>query len=191
MWRGIAAGTRGDIWFGEYDGNHVGRITSSGSLTEYSIPTAKSHTVGITSGPDGNVWFAEVDGNRIGKLNVKSINPRPASLTVDGLKSLNAGGKPQTIFHPQDKGYILVSWTVRDLQGTASIIIKRTYEVPNGAHWRAASSAQSTVPVHNGPGSATFQFLAPVHYAAYRIEVSIKFGPKWSTTRAITVGVRR
>ena len=44
------------MWFTESSGGHVGRITTSGAITEYSsggMPGAR----GIAAGPDGNLWF--------------------------------------------------------------------------------------------------------------------------------------
>src|SRR5262245_55081468 len=61
---GIAAGPDGNVWFTEFSGNKIGRITPNGVITEFPIPTADSGPVGITAGPDGNVWFTESRGNK-------------------------------------------------------------------------------------------------------------------------------
>src|SRR5438132_1619158 len=52
---GIAAGPDGNLWFTEYNGNNVARVTTSGVFTEYPIPTATSTPWGIAAGPDGNL----------------------------------------------------------------------------------------------------------------------------------------
>jgi len=36
----IAAGLDGGLWFAEQTGNNIGRVTTSGTFTEYAIPTA-------------------------------------------------------------------------------------------------------------------------------------------------------
>ncbi len=65
-----------------YSGNKIGKITTSGSITEYPIPTSSSYPIGITAGPDGNLWFTEGEGNKIGRLllvpgpTVTAINPK-------------------------------------------------------------------------------------------------------------------
>jgi streptogramin lyase len=46
----------------------IGRITPSGTITEYPIPTSQSDLWGITAGPDGNLWFTEGNGNKIGRI---------------------------------------------------------------------------------------------------------------------------
>jgi streptogramin lyase len=53
--RGIAAGPDGAVWFGESYDTIVGRMTTSGSLTEYTVDT---RPYGITLGPDGALWLA-------------------------------------------------------------------------------------------------------------------------------------
>jgi len=55
-------------WFTEWSGNKIGRITPSGVITEFTIPTPSSNPGGIAAGPDGNIWFIEQNGNKIGQL---------------------------------------------------------------------------------------------------------------------------
>ncbi len=47
----ITAGPDGNVWFTEFAG--IGKITSSGTLTEFPYSGAGA----ITAGPDGNLWF--------------------------------------------------------------------------------------------------------------------------------------
>jgi uncharacterized protein (TIGR03437 family) len=65
---GITQGSDGNLWFTEYGGNKIGRITTAGAITEYPVPRLDSWLAGITQGPDGNLWFAEFNGFRIGKI---------------------------------------------------------------------------------------------------------------------------
>jgi uncharacterized protein (TIGR03437 family) len=64
----IVSGPDGALWFTE-DGiveggtGAIGRITTSGDLTEYLLPTPSGHDSGagdITVGADGNLWFTWV-----------------------------------------------------------------------------------------------------------------------------------
>ena len=64
----IASGPDGNLWFTENATDEIGRITLSGTITEFPLPHKSSGPVGITSGADGNLWFAEHDGNRIGRI---------------------------------------------------------------------------------------------------------------------------
>jgi streptogramin lyase len=64
----ITLGPDGHLWFTEYDGNKIGRITVAGNITEFPLPTPNAGPQGITAGPDGNVWFTEVSAGQIGKI---------------------------------------------------------------------------------------------------------------------------
>ncbi|MFH1149575.1 MAG: hypothetical protein V1748_03785 [Actinomycetota bacterium] len=64
----IAAGPDGNLWFTEWDGNKVGRITPQGVVTEFPLPTPNSQPWGICAGPDGNMWFTEYNPHQIGKI---------------------------------------------------------------------------------------------------------------------------
>ena len=55
----ITAGPDGNMWFTTFWTNRVARLSPTGSLTEFPIPTPNSAPRGITVGPDGNLWFVE------------------------------------------------------------------------------------------------------------------------------------
>src|SRR5262249_2449669 len=63
-------------------GNRIGRITTSGVITEFPIPTANSAPVGINPGPDGNMWFTEIQGNKVGRVNLISVDGAPISVAA-------------------------------------------------------------------------------------------------------------
>jgi hypothetical protein len=65
---GITAGRPGELWFTEPNANRIGRITTHGVVTEFSLPSANSNPLGITVGPDGGIWFTEQNAARIGRL---------------------------------------------------------------------------------------------------------------------------
>ncbi len=87
---GITAGPDGNVWFTELVGNKIGRITPSGEITEFPVPTANSEPIAITKGSDGNLWFAEQDGEKIGR-----INPSTHEITEFPIPS--SGGEPRAI----------------------------------------------------------------------------------------------
>jgi virginiamycin B lyase len=69
---GIVSGPDGALWFsGSGDNgtdNSIGRITTSGAISEFPIPTANAGVNGATAGPDGALWFTELSGNKIGRI---------------------------------------------------------------------------------------------------------------------------
>jgi virginiamycin B lyase len=82
--------TGGMIWFTEYTGNQIGRLDSStGSINEFTIPTANSAPTGLDVAPNGHVWFVEHDGNNLARLIVTST----VDYTVDefAYSSLSPG----------------------------------------------------------------------------------------------------
>jgi virginiamycin B lyase len=68
MPRAIALGADGNIWFGEFAGGKIGRITPPGVITEFQIPTPDSGPRALAAGPDGNVWFSEFNAGKIGRI---------------------------------------------------------------------------------------------------------------------------
>src|SRR5712692_131955 len=72
----IVTGPDGNLWFTENGGavgyGAIGRMTTSGSVTEFRLPTFNSSPVGITGGPAGtqNLWFTEQNTNRIGEITI-------------------------------------------------------------------------------------------------------------------------
>ena len=64
----IVKGNDGALWFTEKGSNAIGRITTTGVVTELAVPTAGSPPCGLTVGLDGTLWFTELNGNRIGKV---------------------------------------------------------------------------------------------------------------------------
>jgi streptogramin lyase len=67
---GIAPGPDGAMWFVEPYASRVGRITTSGAVTQYPLPTGRNPAT-IAAGPDGAMWFTELasDGN-IGRVSM-------------------------------------------------------------------------------------------------------------------------
>ena len=89
---GITSGPDGALWFTEYSGNQIGRITTAGVITEYLVPTAYSDPYGITLGPDGALWFTEYSGNKIGRITTAGVITEYLVPTAgSGPRSITAG----------------------------------------------------------------------------------------------------
>ena len=72
------------LWFTEYTGNKIGRITTAGAIAEYPVPTPDSAPHGIVAGPDGAVWFTEHYAGKIGRITTSGsiteyVVPTPGS----------------------------------------------------------------------------------------------------------------
>jgi len=61
----LTKGPDGAIWFTEQAAHQIGRITTSGTITEYAVPGAGQYSYqqalpwAITAGGDGNLWFTD------------------------------------------------------------------------------------------------------------------------------------
>jgi streptogramin lyase len=72
---GVTLGPDGNIWFVEFDGNNIGKITPAGTVTEYNVNFGSgSYSLGIAAGSDGRIWFA--DDN--------STTPQIGAIKTDG-----------------------------------------------------------------------------------------------------------
>ena len=67
--RGIAIGADHNIWFAECFANKIGRITTAGTVTEFSTNiAANGDPNSMTAGPDGNLWFVYQLVSSIGQV---------------------------------------------------------------------------------------------------------------------------
>jgi streptogramin lyase len=56
---GIAAGSDGALWFTEMRGDRIGRITTGGEVSTYSLRTVEAGPTVIAAGPDSAFWSRE------------------------------------------------------------------------------------------------------------------------------------
>ena len=81
---GIATGPDGNIWVASGASNTIARVSPSGSIAAFNIPTLGSAPYDIAAGPDGAMWFTERQGNRIGRITVDGViteYPIPTALS--------------------------------------------------------------------------------------------------------------
>ena len=82
---GIAVGSDGALWFTETNSGAIGRVDTSGNVTEFGPTTvpgngnssgtfsAASKPTGITSGPGGALWFTESALDQIGRVTTGGV----------------------------------------------------------------------------------------------------------------------
>lgn len=68
----IAPGSDGAMWFVESApspaGNRIGRMTISGELTEFPLPTSNALPWQLISGQNSDLWFTELGVNQLGRI---------------------------------------------------------------------------------------------------------------------------
>ncbi len=90
----MTLGPDGAVWFTERDGNGIGKITTSGVITEYSVAIgAPVDLTSITAGPDGNLWFT-IAGTA-------SYNNGVGKITTSGVTTIYLFPAPRYNLYPQ------------------------------------------------------------------------------------------
>ena len=136
-----ATGADGALWFTNYQNNSVGRITTGGSVSNYT-GTGINTPIGIASGPDGALWFTNYNGNSIGRITTGGSvtnfvgtqfngTSNPAGITVgpDGALWF-------TNFGNNSIGRITTSGVITDYLGAS---INQPFDIASGADGAALS----------------------------------------------------
>lgn len=91
----ITAGPDGNLWFTEQGTTpRIGRITPTGTVTEFGAGITGNLLEGIAAGPDGNLWFTERSG-AIGRIT-------PTGTVTEFTVGLTPGGTPWGITNGPD-----------------------------------------------------------------------------------------
>lgn len=69
----IAAGPDAALWFTQPEANKIGRISLSGAVSEFTLPSPVSQPLGITAGRDGNLWFTQAFAAQIGRISPAGV----------------------------------------------------------------------------------------------------------------------
>jgi virginiamycin B lyase len=157
----ITLGPDGAMWFSEATANKIGRVTTTGSTTEFGGLTG-TFPDGIVTGPDGNLWFVEFTGAQM----VGRMTP------TGTLTEFPLGGNPQGIasaagflWIPENTGNVIV-------QMNTSGAIVNTFALPgtraprhitlgpDGALWFAESASPARIGRITTAGVIT-EFLIP------------------------------
>jgi virginiamycin B lyase len=89
---GIAAGGDGNIWVSEFAAGKIARISPSGAITEFPVPSVVSNVPILVPGPDGALWFTENGANKIGRIGLDgSIEEFPTPTKNSGPQDIVAG----------------------------------------------------------------------------------------------------
>ena len=105
----ITAGPDGNLWFTQNVGgaDEIGRITPTGTVTEFLIPGTGAGPAGITAGPDGNLWFAATNSNTIDRVTPTGVFSEFAVPTANsGVYSIAAGADGNLWFTEFNSGQI-------------------------------------------------------------------------------------
>ena len=124
----------GTVWFGENNSSKISKITSSGAITSYTVPSYSYYGACVrqlTVGPDGNIWFVDANTDQIGRITnsgaiTKFAAPLPNQNQLGGLFDITFGADGNiwfTLGYTNKIGKMTTngSW--------------QTYQLPNGDSW--------------------------------------------------------
>jgi virginiamycin B lyase len=145
----LTTGPDGALWFVEANANKIGKITTSGEITEYPLASSfpEKRPLSIVAGSDGALWFAESGGNAIGRITTSgAITEFPLPTPFSNPGSIAAGSDGALWFTEIGQtrlGRITTAGAITEfplLTGntTASNIVAG----PDGALWYAMSGGR-------------------------------------------------
>ncbi|MGA7704927.1 MAG: hypothetical protein WB998_08540 [Solirubrobacteraceae bacterium] len=87
----IVPGKEGNLWFASFDGKRIGKITTSGAISEHLMPSGSTDEL-IAIGPDENPWFTE--GKELSELDANT-GTIPEPTEVSALKPAGVSCSPE------------------------------------------------------------------------------------------------
>jgi streptogramin lyase len=100
---GIVAASDGNLYFSETAHHAIGKISTTGTITEFSTPTTSSAPDGAAIGPDGNVWY--VDSHNPARLGRLTIQPELANAAAGTISDTGATLSADIGAHAQSTQY--------------------------------------------------------------------------------------
>lgn len=88
---GITAGPDGALWFTEPGLDKIGRIDTSGVITNVYTDASISQPFGITAGPDEALWFTNRGNNTIGRIDTDGSVSSYSSPSISTPMTITAG----------------------------------------------------------------------------------------------------
>jgi hypothetical protein len=80
------------------------KVTTSGTFTEYPLPTADGGPASIAAGPDGNMWFTENNSNKVARVTTTGVFTEYPVPTTDSHPSGIAAGPDGNMWFTENFG---------------------------------------------------------------------------------------
>jgi len=156
---GIAAGPDGALWFTNELNNSIGRITTSGTVTNYTDASI-NQPASIAAGPDGALWWANSGNNSIGRITTSGTVTSYADASINGPWGIAAGPDGGLWFTNSGNnsiGRITTSGTVTNYTGTGISEPLGIAAGPDGALWFTSyrNNAIGRITAPSAPGAVS------------------------------------
>jgi hypothetical protein len=121
----------------------------------------------------------------------QTVTPPPVSFQFTDLRAVDSRGRSATTFSFSDRVAIVATWTVRNLSGTAPVLITETLEYPTAKGWRPLGQPlQNSFDTSSGSHSFRFTFVPSTSFSSLRIAIGITIGGK-TQQRTYTIRLHR
>jgi streptogramin lyase len=182
----IVTGPDGNLWFTELGANRIGRITPTGTVTEFPVATGVG-VRGIVPATDGNLWFVTDDGT------VSRITPAGAQTAFSAGDTTFGGADPYMLAEGSDGNLWFTNWDYQRISqmtplGTVTSfagINARVYDIvagPDGNLWFTQPNANASRIGRITPAGVVTTFQLATGTRPYGITVGPD-GNLWFTQR--------
>jgi streptogramin lyase len=160
---GIVAGSDGSIWFTDPgDTKAIGRITPTGTITEFSAGLSGTSPIAITTGPDGNLWITDTQNREVLRFGTGTQAPSLQGPSVSGSAQVGTqqtcgGDRWATWAGVQpDNGGLLASSTI-----------------PPAVEWLVDGSQVATTPTYTPVAGDLGKALSCRKTVTYRLPLNV------------------
>lgn len=101
----LTIGADKNLWFTEFNGPNIGKITTSGSVTEYNVG-AGGNNFGIAAGSDGRIWFTDSANHRIGAINTDGSGVQYYSVGSGSPAEIASRSQDGNLYFTEWEGYV-------------------------------------------------------------------------------------
>ncbi len=135
---GITTGPDGDVWFADSATNKIGKVTTSGSVTEYA--SSSSRPTNIAAGADGDLWFTSSESDTVSKITTSGTVTKysvPSSSYPLGIGAGPDGNVWFTDYQTSKIGKVTPSGTITEYALSAGSWPQDITAGPDGNMWFA------------------------------------------------------
>ncbi|MBV9028427.1 MAG: Virginiamycin B lyase [Candidatus Eremiobacteraeota bacterium] len=159
----MTVGPDGALWIAESNGT-VGRMTTQGAVTHFTVAAANAQLQGIVSGPDGNLWVTQyvVGGSRFSNKVIRvATNGKHSAFTVGYGPKFICVGPDKALWFAESSanaiGRITTSGTFADFPtGYKYAVPSGIATGPDGALWFTDYSGRAGLGRMTTKGRFTF-----------------------------------
>ncbi|MDB5066023.1 MAG: hypothetical protein JWM18_2457 [Chloroflexi bacterium] len=174
----VVAGPDGNLWFADKRNGKIGRVTTSGSVTTYSLPTGTEQPLFIADGPDGQLWFTQ-GAHSLGRISVSGTFSQ-VPLPSDAAWEITHGSDGNLWFTEISGriGAVHPDQSIRQYS-VASVEPPQSIAYSNRAVWFTESRPSGDAPALIGrmtPAGSLVEFTVPIPNPQY-LEGAITAGP--------------